>query len=135
MRRRRSRNQDSDPGVDLTPMVDVVFLLLVFFVFAVKPLDLLATVTARAAGGGEVSVSMVEIRIQVLDESYLVNGKPMGIEALDAVLEKTTRFAPDAQVAIACIDSAPHARLVGALDLCEKNGLTNVRMLRQERFR
>ena len=129
MRRKARRYRDSDPDVDLTPMVDVVFLLLVFFIFAIKPLDVLATMPVHSSGGGT-APSMIELRIQVLSDGYLVNGKSMALTSMDLLMEKTARFARDAHIAISSKDEAQHHRLVSVLNLCERHHFENISLAR-----
>jgi biopolymer transport protein ExbD len=67
-----------DMSIDLTPMVDVLFMLLIFFITAttfVKPVIDINLATARSAKGGSASSSQVVIVIDAQGVLYMDGNK------------------------------------------------------------
>ena len=100
---------DEDPGLNLTPMIDVVFLLLVFFMLAsrfgvdqVLPLPL-------ASGGSGYSgpPRLVDIRPETLQ----LNGREVSVDALIVALQGMTER-PDDLIILRGGDETDLQRLV-----------------------
>ncbi|MFC1451806.1 ExbD/TolR family protein [Verrucomicrobiota bacterium] len=122
---RRRRAMCSDPKLAMSAMIDVVFLLLIFFVFMVKPTDILAhlDVARPRAGGGE-DISM--LHIDVLAGGFAVNGRPASPDYIDKILTRISGVSPTQSVIITCTSDSSHSGLVRVLDLCAKSGLENL---------
>jgi biopolymer transport protein TolR len=114
-------------GINVTPMVDVMLVLLVIFVVTAKiivtpavPLDL-----PRAAHGEEVQV-VLSIVLPVRG-AMLVNGAPAPD---DAALEARARAAlagsPELRAVIQADGDVPHRRVVHVLDQLKGVGITRV---------
>jgi biopolymer transport protein ExbD len=92
--KRRKRRWRSVPKLEMAAMIDVVFLLLVFFLVTVNPVDTLSHLDAsRPRFEGEPDLSTLRIGV----------------------------WQPG--IVITCSGDSPHEGLVQALDLCAKNGL------------
>jgi biopolymer transport protein ExbD len=127
--RRRERHTGNGPRLSLTSMVDVVFLLLVFFVLAIRPDDVLAKLTVSAAGGGtEQTIALGHIG--VAPNGYALNDRTMSFEELRAALTSVSDTGTTRPLIIRCDRSAPHSALVRLLDLCAELGLKNLALTR-----
>ena len=107
----------------LTPMIDVVFLLLVFFMLAsrfgvdaVLPLPL-------AAGGGEYSGP--PRLIDVAPEALFLNGRPVAEAALDAALAPLMETRTDMLI-LRGRDGATLQRIVSLTEQLKAAGYTSV---------
>lgn len=128
--RPRGRSPDSPARISSTAMIDVVFLLLVFFVFTVSPQDLLARLDASSgAGGGSGDIPV--LKIDVLEDGYMLNRKAVQEPELIRLLSRFGKISPDMGVVIACRPGSPHAHLIRALDACTGAGLENVALTRR----
>ena len=117
------------PTVELTPLIDVVFLLLIFFMI---------TTTFVARSGLQVRVpeadatraSPDEARIEVMvteDGKYLVNGQSIPREAdLADLLRKEAEGGDSPLLVIRADRDARHAAVVGAMDAGSSAGLSRV---------
>lgn len=125
MTHRRRARVDGTARLEVTPMVDVVFLLLVFFVLAVNPNELLARldVSRPRAGGGD---AIPTLRVAVAADGLRLNGKPVTVGRMDAYLTRLGSLSPRQSVIVACEADSRHEQLVTVLDLCAKAGLRNV---------
>lgn len=108
---------EEDPGIDLTPVIDVVFMLLIFFImtttFSKPVLDIVlpSSETSEDAAG-----KSPELLISVkADGSIHYQEKPLDKEALAALLE--TR--PEALLNLYVDEKAPFEAFVGVVDIAK----------------
>jgi biopolymer transport protein TolR len=114
-------------GINVTPMVDVMLVLLVIFVVTAKiivtpavPLDL-----PRAAHGQEVQV-VLSIILPVRG-AILVNGAAVRDDrALEARARAALAGSPELRAVIQADGEVPHRRVVHLLDELEGVGITRV---------
>jgi biopolymer transport protein ExbD len=125
------RRQSDAVAMEMTPMIDVVFQLLIFFLFAVQQRDILAVlpVARPQAAPGD---APVELSIQVCkpaetgEEVFRFRGQPMPFQRLSADLARIASHDPRASVIVRCEADSSHSALVRLLDVCSKSKLTNV---------
>lgn len=113
-------------GLNLTPMIDVVFLLLVFFML-VSRFGQLDGVPLALAGGAAPGWSGAPRLVDVRPEGLSLNGTPLDEAALIADLRRLMP-APDAPVVLRPQDGADVQRLVAVIDLLRAAGITHVLM-------
>ena len=123
-----------EAGIEITPLIDVVFLLLIFFMVSsnfVQKQVISVTLPTTEAATASVS-NAIEI---VLDTSgtYFVAGEPVGDErdqlltALRSVVGSLDAQALSEQpIEIRADASATHQSVVRALDVCATLGLVRV---------
>lgn len=124
MKRKGTAVEANGAELPMTSIIDVVLLLLVYFLVTAAPTDVLAHLGA-AKGGGSGALAPL-LRTQVRADGYALNGTPAPLDALDGVLRKLAAVDPAQTVAIACEAASEHARLEGVLNLCERHGLTRL---------
>ena len=126
--------QTQDPATDLSlnlaPMIDVVFLLLIFFMVATTfanqekemNLDL-----PTAESGDEATDSPEEIVLNLLaDGTIKVKGEAVDQEALESLLVRTARSNAETPVTIRGDQDVVLQRVVQVMDACRLAGLTNI---------
>lgn len=113
-------------GLNLTPMIDVVFLLLVFFML-VSRFGQLDGVPLALAGGAAPGWSGAPRLVDVRPDGLSLNGTPREAAALIADLRRLMP-APDAPVVLRPQDGADVQRLVAVIDLLRAAGITHVLM-------
>lgn len=118
-----------EPKLQMAPMIDVVFLLLVFFLVVTQPLDVLSqlNVSRPQITDGEKPLNV--LRIDVLPGGYLLRGKPLQLSEMDRVLGKLSGYSKSMSVIVSCAPDSPHDSLVQALNLCAKNGLRDLSLV------
>ena len=109
---------------NLTAMIDVVFLLLIFFIVTFKPIPVEALLKTDA-GGTETGWGEM-VRITILPEAYRLNNQTVSLARIDQVLSRSGELWPEMGVVVSCDGESRHERLIAVLDLCEKAGLKNV---------
>lgn len=124
----RKQKKGESPRLDMTPMIDVVFQLLIFFVVTLKQEDILAKLSAaRPAPGTEKSETQPElINVIVAPQGFIFNGRPMRLPELERGIERLSGYSKSAMVVIKCTADSPHSFLVQVLDICNKHGMINL---------
>ena len=128
---RRNRRAASDAPLEMSAMIDVVFLLLIFFIATMRPADVFAQLeTSRPAPPVKKIVEEVELmRIDVLNGSYLLNRKHVDLTRMEEVMRRVPVSARDRNVIITCHMDSSHSRLIKALDLCSKLEFKNLSLV------
>lgn len=131
MRKQRggSRREIPEAKLEMTPMIDVVFQLLIFFIVTIKPEDILSHLDiVRPAPDQRVVENRVKdlLEILIFDQGYVLQQQPISLRRLERKLAEISRFSENMTVIIKCTGSSPHKYLVELLDVCEKVGLRNL---------
>jgi len=118
---------DEDIGINLTPIIDMVFLLLIFFLVATKFSDLERDVKVDPPSSRHarpITATPQEIVINVAaDGSLMMAGAKCGMEDLDRLLAAAVARNPQQSVVIRGDKQAVLQYAVNVLDLCERHGI------------
>ncbi len=116
-------------AMDLTPLIDMVFLLLVFFLvtstFKKDELALLLKLPKAQEGAGT-EKKIDNLTIELSDEQIAVNGKKSSMEELPAALAASPK---DILVNLRVDGEVKYTRLVKVLDLLQTNKLENISLI------
>ena len=122
--------------LNLAPMIDVVFLLLVFFMVAttfVEPEKQIDLELPQAESGAEPEELPDELLIQVMRDGQILLGTVEHTrESLRTELERTARARPSTPVTVRGDETVDYGRVVGVLDLCHLVGLTDTSLIVRE---
>lgn len=130
MRRQRPR-EDSGPGaVNLTPLLDVIFILIFFFLIATQvrererflEMDL---PSSEAASEQALDEAIPEIAIAP-GGGLLLDGQPIEEDALEAELSRRVREDGLRRAVLASSGDEPFQRIVDLSDLCRRAGLVEL---------
>ena len=116
--------------VGLTPLIDVVFILLVFFMLASSFLDWRAIdlgTPARASAGGAMEGALL---VEVLPARLRLSGEVLPIETLATRVAAQVGARPDRRVLVRPADGVALQRLVQVLDRLAAAGATDVSLVR-----
>ncbi len=123
----KGRQSSSGISIDMTPMIDMVFLLLIFFLVATtfhqeeREMQI-ALPLANAAG--PISVSLRELIINVDTEGgIVVGGRQISPEDLSSVIQEAVEVNPDQKVSVRGDKATAYANVVRVLDICKSNGI------------
>jgi biopolymer transport protein ExbD len=125
------RDEDrQEPGIQLAPLVDIVFLLLVFFLVATTYLDEekdLALVLPRTSAGEESGPRLDRLLVNVRsDGTVLLGEREIDREDLYRELVEARRANPAVPVILRGDRSASHGQIVGVLSICRRARIRNV---------
>jgi biopolymer transport protein ExbD len=116
-------------AIALTPLIDVVFILLVFFMLASSFLDLRSVRLVGAAadgGGGAVAGALL---VEVRPQGFRFAGEPLDADALTARLAERLEASPGRRVLLKPAEGASVQRTVAALDLLAELGAADVSLV------
>ena len=118
----------TETHLEMTAMIDVVFLLLIFFVVVFRPVDLLATLDVdRSSGGPSGEKPILEITVE--KDGCRVNGNPVGLAELDAGLRRLGSLSAAQRIMVSCAPASPHEGLIRVLDLCARYNITDIALV------
>ena len=124
----RARFGRSPVGLDLTPMVDVVFLLIIFFMVSTTfisletglPVDLPQAQTAEATPSDLPTVTVTP------DERIFVGGTQVEADALAAILQQLIADTGQTTVVLRADATVPHGFVVQVMDVIKQSGAQRI---------
>ncbi|ROO30376.1 biopolymer transporter ExbD [Salinisphaera orenii MK-B5] len=124
---RFGRNDDTEPRVNLTPLIDVVFILLIFFMVSARFADerVLALELPPAAHAGATKEAHVDVRVTP-GGGFEVAGESVAAEALVASLRAQRAQYPDRALRVRADRDARHGAVVRVFDAAAAAGFARV---------
>jgi len=130
VRRKRARTRGEAAHLEMTPMIDVVFLLLIFFLVTLKQENILShlDVFRPAPDPNARKEEQVQdlLTIIISSEGFVLRDRPVRLETLERHLGRLASYSRTISVIIKCTADSRHAQLVQVLNICAKVGLTNL---------
>ncbi len=132
----KKKINDNNTGFQMAPMVDVMFLLLIFFMVSSIYYQLernLEVKIPRAESGVENTRQVAELIINITkDGKYLVNNIQMELAGVEEILRDIVkRFKQNQPIIIRCDQDCPHKYFVKVFDICQLLGIEDVRIATQ----
>ncbi len=124
-----ARKPQENPKAEMTPMIDVVFQLMIFFVVTIKQEDIYSKLNANRPAPNQSSSSEsndTQIKIDIGYSGLIFNGRGVRMNELRSNLKQLSATSKDATVLIRCTMDSPHGRLVDVLDACNQYGMHNL---------
>ena len=126
----RHRQATEDPQVQMAPLIDCVFLLLIFFLLATtlkkieKELPLELPHSAAAIDVAE-EPDLLIISVDRAGRKY-IGAEPLGTRALHAYIKNAARQDPHQRVRVDADELARYRDVLEVIELCQFEGLRNV---------
>lgn len=135
MKFRRSRKPDS--GINLTPLIDVVFLLLIFFMVTTTfTQETRLLISLPEAGGERVDAEPESLELTIDKEgNYALNGQSLinrDIKTIMAALKDASAGNRDLPVVITADAESSHQAVVTAMDAAGKLGFNQLQIATQQ---
>ena len=129
-----ARKPQENPALDMTPMIDVVFELIIFFVVTIKSEDLFSRLNANRpapSNGPSQDTSETTITIEIgrgrdANGVIVCNKREVKRAELDQNLREVARTSTKTPIIVRAADDSPHKALVDVLDICYRNKLFSV---------
>ena len=130
-----ARKPQDNPQLDMTPMIDVVFELIIFFVVTIKQEDMFTRLNANrpapSSGKSDSNESDTTVTIEIgrgrdANGVLVYNRREVRRAELDQNLREVARTSKKTPIIIRCTEDSPHKALVDALDICYRNELFSV---------
>lgn len=135
---KKGKNKGEEATLEMTPMIDVVFQLLIFFIVTLNQPDILSQFDAlrpAAQESREVQDPPASITIKGFPSrpglgAYFFgndqNRRTVTLDQLRGVAAQMAKVNRNQNVVVNCTDTAPHGCLVRVLDLLADSGLRSV---------
>ena len=127
--------EEQEIGFQITPIVDIVALLIMFFMCTASKVKPEGQIGVTLPGSGEgASVAEVEVYLGIQpDGAVTFNESPIGTpmddklqQLRDKLKSITTRFGDKIPVYIAPAPNCMHQRVIDVLDACAASGIKNL---------
>ena len=137
---RRSRASRREATVELTPLIDVVFLLLIFFMVSTSFVQNQALYVDLPQANGDAQPNedlFINVVVQQngryeIEGSIVVDTSLQGLaKTLQAVVEKNAARRTSLPVVISADATATHQSVVRVMDACAQVGLTQISLATQ----
>jgi biopolymer transport protein ExbD len=136
MGRKRKQREEAEMEVSMTPMIDVVFQLLIYFLVTFTTPDVLAHLDisrpAPDSSQTEQRTPPKMIRVNIYEDGFSLNGRAVEKVELERILKRLAGISTSQTVLITCAGSSEHARLVDVLDICAGAGLSKLSVVSAE---
>ncbi|ABI57191.1 ExbD/TolR family protein [Alkalilimnicola ehrlichii MLHE-1] len=118
--------------VSLTPLIDVVFILLIFFMLATTFAQWRAVPVSAAGEGGDAVAELTALRVSVdADGRFRMEGQAVDLSVLKQRVRDGLTADPDRPVRLQTHDDAPLRAVVAAMDGIRAAGGHNLSLARE----
>ena len=135
MRRFSKRNQlVTLSDLNVTPMLDLAFVLLIIFVIATPLLEQGMKLELPDGGAADTAVKRDDVRtVEVSRQGqYILDRKAMSLAQLEGALKRAHEQNPDTVVYIRADQHGFNKDLYAVIDACQRNGLTKFSLRTRE---
>ena len=126
----RSRAIPVHPGIQLAPLVDVLLLLLIFFLLtfnAARSENELDVKVPKASAAKEKTAPIGDVVVNVkTDGNVVVNRRTLTTQELTELLKGLVQLNPEQAVVIRGDETGAYRNIVNVLNICTQAGVTNV---------
>jgi biopolymer transport protein ExbD len=126
----RGRTPLHHPGIQLAPLVDVLLLLLIFFLLtwnAARNENELDVKVPKAAAAKEKSAPIGDVVVNVkADGNVVVNRRTLSGPELTELLKNLAQLNAEQAVVIRGDEAGAYKNIVDVLNICTEAGITNV---------
>ncbi len=132
MARKRKKPTELPAELPLTPMIDVVFQLLIYFIVTIKPIDIFAHLeVSRPSPEDRKERAEIPnlIRVNIFKEGYTFNDRPVTTTELERLLSRAASLDKTQHLLIMASSASEHSQLIAVLDLCAKYELTKLSVI------
>jgi len=126
----RGHAQFHHPGIQLAPLVDVLLLLLIFFLLtwnAARNENELDVKVPKASAAKEKSAPVGDVVVNVkADGNVVVNRRTLSSAELTELLKSLVQLNSEQAVIVRGDEAGAYKNIIGVLNICTEAGITNV---------
>ena len=123
----KNKSAPASPTLEMTPIIDMVFLLLIFFLVSTtfhQTEREMKIALPEAVSAGPISISLREIIINVgAGGEIIVSGRTISTDDLRVLIHEAVAANPDQKVTVRGDRNTPYANIINVLDVCKGAGL------------
>ena len=133
MRRRRSFNSTDESNIDITPMLDIVFIMLIFFIVTTSFVKESGINIYRPSAKTAEKKTQASIMIAINPKGEVwIDRRRVGIQAVRANVEKLRAESPEGSVVIQSDKNATTGVLVQVMDQVRLAGVKKISVAAQK---
>jgi biopolymer transport protein ExbD len=129
-KRTRKRIDAIDSELSMTPMIDIVFQLLIYFILTFQPEDVMAHLDVFRPQPDPNQIEQPPkpqvLEIVIYPNGYTVNEREMSLAGMERALARLAEIDNTQTVLIKATAHSLHENLIKVLDLCAKVGMRNL---------
>jgi len=120
-------NDDEITGINVTPLVDVMLVLLIIFMVTASYISNQSiNVNLPKADTGQVSTQSTNLAFVLdKDSNLFLDGQKLEFDALPDMIKQRAASNPKIQAIIAADQATPHGIVIKLIDTIRKNGITD----------
>ncbi|BDO10754.1 biopolymer transporter ExbD [Aeromonas caviae] len=122
--RRQSKRQRDEVQIDMTPMLDIVFIMLIFFIVTTSFVREAGLEVHRPQAKAQKSSSIM-LAIGAQGQIFL-DRKQVDVERVQATLARLLAEQPEASLVIQADERVPHGKVVRVMDEAKAAGIANI---------
>ncbi len=123
----KARSTRTDIGLDMTPIIDTVFNLLIFFLVAGSLQQIereMKIALPVASSSGPISAALRELIVNVTAEGeIIVGGRTLAADDLRTMVKEAVAVNPQQKVTVRGDRSTAYSNVVRVLDICKGSGI------------
>lgn len=114
--------------ISLTPLIDIVFILLIFFILETNflPIREVGLNLSETRLSGQVSSRVLDIEVMESGKIW-VEGRALMIDALAGFMEQK-QLSPESSVIITAADGVPLQMMISVIDVVQESGTSRLRI-------
>ncbi|MCU0857410.1 MAG: biopolymer transporter ExbD [Pontiellaceae bacterium] len=123
------KSEDTDLEIDMSPMIDMVFLLLIFFIVAASQLEInkpkVVVPTVKAAKVPDNVTGRISVSIN-RDKAIFINTKQVKLDELKGHVKTEVEKDPDLRIFIRADEEVPYEASKEIMVACSEAGAVNL---------
>lgn len=133
MRRSRRQNADEETAIDMTPMLDIVFIMLIFFIVTTSFVkEAGVDINRPAASTGKKTDSKSLVVAITKDGVVYIDGNPVDVETVRPLVESLRAQDPESAVMVQADEASKTGSLIQVMDQIRAAGVTNISVATQK---
>ena len=130
--RRRNANQEEDANIDMTPMLDIVFIMLIFFIVTTSFVKEAGIDVSRPSAKTAEKKSQGNVLIAIRSNGEIwIDKRQVDIRSVRASVERLRAANPEGSVVIIADKSSETGRFVEVMDQVKLAGVENISIAAQ----
>ena len=131
--RRRKPVAEEEAAIDLTPMLDVVFIMLIFFIVTASFIKESGIEVNKPDALTAVKQDRANIIVAINDDGEIwINRRPVDVRSVRANIERLHAENPQGSLVIQADEKSTNDKLVAVMDAARQAGVYNVAIATQE---
>lgn len=129
-----TKNRRKSPSLDMAPLMDMIFILLIFFIVTTSFVKESGVTINRPVAQSSVTNEKTNMVIGVTKEGHVyIEGQVVDVRSVRARMERFLAEIPDGSVVIAADTQSYSGKVIQVLDACRMAGVKNLSVATRKR--